>query len=155
MCTFSYLFILMKIQLQNILKQFMMHIVTTKTKLKKNENNYTYYFNSIWRDLENAIEEVKENEFEIDNQFNKETKTSNNTDTHDLTLDLLYLQQKSDTKKFDIGFQIVQNPNFLRNIEYYKLRQTLNKEQEEIVKDIAMKNNWTKTNHYTFFSSVV
>jgi Cdc6-like AAA superfamily ATPase len=42
-------------------------------------------------------------------------------------------------KSINLGFQVKNHPFFLENEEYYRIRRMLNREQQEIVKDIAFK----------------
>ena len=42
-------------------------------------------------------------------------------------------------KKINLGFQVIEHPFLLENMEYYKIRRILNREQQAIVKEIAMK----------------
>ena len=58
---------------------------------------------------------------------------------YDLETDLQCLQHYAQQKKINLGFQVIEHPFLLENMEYYKIRRILNREQQAIVKEIAMK----------------
>jgi hypothetical protein len=43
-------------------------------------------------------------------------------------------------KRINLGFQVTKYPFFIENNEYYRVRRLLNREQQTIIKDIAIKN---------------
>jgi hypothetical protein len=51
----------------------------------------------------------------------------------------LVLQQLEVKKHINIGFQVTKHPFLIENNEYHRIRHLLNREQQTILKDIALK----------------
>jgi hypothetical protein len=54
-------------------------------------------------------------------------------------------------KCINLGFQVTKHPFFIENNEYYRVRRLLNREQQAIVKDIAMKKCSNMHTHVHLF----
>ena len=106
--------------------------------IQANEAKFTYNINPTWGDLETATNEqissLNTNQMNMRNQEN-----SSHYEEYDLQSDLQFPKQFEMKKKINLGFQITAHPFLMENNEYYKLRRMLNKEQQAIVKDIAIK----------------
>jgi hypothetical protein len=94
-----------------------------------------------WGDLENAIEQLHNNPLDIDATFKEQTPTKFHCEQYDLQQDLNCPQDSLLKKTVNLGFQVTHHPLFHENEEYYRLRSSLNREQQAIVKDIALKKS--------------
>jgi exonuclease III len=106
-----------------------------------NEAKFTYNINPTWGDLENAIEQLHNNPMDIDDTFTEQEPTKVHCEQYDLQEDLKCPRESNLKKTINLGFQVTDHPFFLENEEYYRLRRLLNKEQQAIVKDIALKKS--------------
>jgi exonuclease III len=106
-----------------------------------NEAKFTYNINPTWGDLENAIEQLHNNPMDIDATFTEQAPTKFHCEQYDLQQDLKCPQDSLLKRTINLGFQVTDHPLFLDNEEYYRLRRSLNKEQQAIVKDIALKKS--------------
>ena len=114
-----------------------------------NQAKFTYDINPLWGDLDNVMEQIDNStinncEMMTDKEINK-----NHSEDYDLQTNLQWLSQINSKKPINISFQAIEHPFLLENQEYYKLIRVLNKEQQEIVKDIAIKNVKNYTRRFT------
>jgi hypothetical protein len=54
-------------------------------------------------------------------------------------------------KCINLGFKVTKHPFFIKNKEYYRVRRLLNRDQQEILKDIAMKKRLNMHTHVHLF----
>ena len=118
--------------------------------IQVNEAIFTYNINPTWGDLETTTNEkissLNSNQMNMHNQEN-----NSHYEEYDLQSDLQFAKQSEMKKKINLGFQITAHPFLMENNEYYKLRRILNKEQQAIVKDVAIKKEKTQGTNLPFY----
>jgi hypothetical protein len=63
----------------------------------------------------------------------------------------LVLEQASIEKRINLGFQVTKHPFLIENNEYHRIRRLLNREQQTILKDIALKKCLSMHTHVHLF----
>ena len=118
--------------------------------IKQNEHKFTYKTTKRWGDLEdvaNELDRVNEQLFNVyddqqDKAYNKDLCSKDNSqyDQYDFENDLQHFKiSKCINVSFNKPYQIVKQPHILDNIDVYKIRRQLNKEQARIVNDVISK----------------
>jgi hypothetical protein len=110
-----------------------------ESTIQTNEAKFTYNINSTWGGLKNEIEQPDNIVVDIDDTMRKEDMTRFQSKENDLETYFPCRQESNMKKSINLCFQVKNHPFFLENEEYCKIRRMLNREQQEIVKDIAFK----------------
>ena len=103
-----------------------------------NEAIFTYNVNPTWGDLEIAVNEL-ENPDNPDETFTNQKTTKTPSESYDLQADLLRPLAGGSEKRINLGFQVTKHHFLIENNEYHIIRRMLNREQQTILKDIALK----------------
>jgi hypothetical protein len=89
-------------------------------------------------DLEIAVNDL-ENPDDPDETFTNRKTTRTPSESYDLQADLPRPPAGGSEKRINIGFQVTKHPFLIENNEYHRIRRLLNREQQTILKDIALK----------------
>jgi hypothetical protein len=112
--------------------------VASETMVHINEARFTYNVNPTWGDLEVALNDL-ENPSDHDDTFRDPKTTRTASKSYDLQRDLSHPPAAGSEKRINLGFQVTKHPFLIENNEYHGIRRLLNREQQTIVKDIALK----------------
>ena len=112
--------------------------IAYETTIQTNEARFTYNVNPRWGDLENALDEL-ENPSNVDETLTNHKTTRTLYESYDLQEDFPCPRATAIEKRINLVFQVTKNHFFIENNKYYRVRILLNREQQEILKDIAMK----------------
>jgi hypothetical protein len=112
--------------------------IAYETTIQTNESRFTYNVNPTWGDLESAVHEL-ENLDNVDETFTNCKTTRILSESYDLQANLPRPRATDIEKHINLGFQVTKHPLFIENNEYYRVRRLLKREQQAIVKDIAIK----------------
>ena len=118
--------------------------------MKTNESRFTYNVNPTWGDLESAVNEL-ENLDNLDETFTRRKTTINPYESYDLQEDLPRPRTGGCEKCINLGFQVTKHPFLIENNEYNRIRCILNREQQTILKDIALKKRLNMDSHVHLF----
>jgi hypothetical protein len=110
----------------------------SETIVQINEARFTYNVNPTWGDLEIAVNEL-ENPDKLDETFTHRKTTRTPCDSYDLQVDFPRPRAGGSEKRINLGFQVTKHPFLIENNEYHRIRRLLNREQQTILKDIALK----------------
>jgi hypothetical protein len=119
--------------------------VAFETIVHINEARSTYNVNPTWGDLEVALNDL-ENPRDHDETFRNPKTTITSSESCDLQADFPRPPAAETEKRINLGFQVTKHPFLIENNEYHRIRRLLNREQQTIVKDIALKK-WLNMNN--------
>jgi hypothetical protein len=114
--------------------------ISYETTIQTNESRFTYNVNPTWGDLESAVHKL-ENRDNVDETLTNHKKTRTLCESYDLQADFPCPRATAIEKRINIGFQVTKHPFFIENNEYYIVRRLLNREQQAILNDIAIKKH--------------
>jgi hypothetical protein len=109
-----------------------------ESTIQANEARFTYNINPTWGDLESALDEL-ETPANIDDISTKHKTNTTHHEAYDLQAYLPFPREPASEKRINLGFKVTDHPFYVENDEYYRIRWLLNREQQAILKDIAMK----------------
>jgi hypothetical protein len=112
--------------------------VASETIVQTNEPRFTYNVNPTWGDLESAVNEL-ENPNNLDETFTNRKTTRTPCESYDLQEDFPCPRACNIEKRINLGFQVTKHPFLIENVEYHRIKCPLNREQQTILKDIALK----------------
>jgi ATP-dependent DNA helicase PIF1 len=112
--------------------------LASETMVHINEARFTYNVNPTWGDLEVSLNDL-ENPGDHDDTFSNPKTTRTTSESYDLQGDLPRPPAAGSEKRINLGFQVTKHPFLIENNEYHRIRRLLNREQQTIVKDIALK----------------
>ena len=72
----------------------------------------------------------------------KKQKTYRPQEEYDIHSEIEERSHKKIINTTYLGFEIEKHPQILKNVDYFELRQKLNKEQQKIVKKVVMKKTF-------------
>jgi hypothetical protein len=124
--------------------------VASETIVQTNESIFTYNVNPTWGDLESAVNEL-ENPDNLDETFTNQKTTRTPCESYDLQADLPRPRAGNIEKRINLGFQVTKHPFLIENNEYHRIRRLLNREQQTILKDIALKKHLSMHTHVHLF----
>jgi hypothetical protein len=124
--------------------------VSFETIVHINEARFTYNVNPTWGDLEVAHNDL-ENPGDHDETFRNPKTTRAPSESYDLQADFPRPPAAESEKRINLGFQVTKHPFLIENNEYHRIRHLLNREQQTIVKDIALKKWLNMNNHVHMF----
>jgi hypothetical protein len=116
-----------------------------------NEARFTYNVNPTWGDLEVALNDLENHGDDHDDTFRDPKTTRTASESYDLQGDLPRPPAAGSEKCINLGFQVTKHPFLIENNEYHRIRRLLNREQQTIVKDIALKKCLNMNNHVHVF----
>ena len=112
--------------------------VASTTIVHINEARFTYNVNPTWGDLEVALNDLQ-NPGDHDETFRNPKTTRTPSESYDLQADFPRPLAAESEKRINLGFQVTKHPFLIENNEYHIIRRMLNREQQTILKDIALK----------------
>jgi hypothetical protein len=112
--------------------------VASESIVHINEARFTYNVNPTWGDLEVALNDL-ENPGDHDETFRNPKTTTTPSESYDLQTDLPCPPEAGSEKRINLGFQVTKHPFLIENNEYHRIRRLLNRKQQTILKDIALK----------------
>jgi hypothetical protein len=124
--------------------------VVSESIVHINEARFTYNVNPTWGDLEVALNDL-ENPSDHDETFRNPKKTTTHYESYDLEADLPRPPAAGSEKRINLGFQVTKQPFLIENNEYHRIRCLLNREQQTILKDIALKKCLNMNSHVHMF----
>jgi hypothetical protein len=114
--------------------------VASETIVHINEARFTYNVNLTWGDLEIVVNEL-ENLDNLDETFTNPKTTRTPCESYDLQADLPRPPAGGSEKRINLGFQVTKYHFLIENNEYHRIICLLNREQQTILKDIALKKH--------------
>jgi hypothetical protein len=119
--------------------------IAYETTVQTNESRFTYNVNPTWDDLESAVHELENPEF-----TNRKTIRTL-YDSYDLQANLPCPRAVGNEKRINLGFQVTKHHFLIENNEYYRVKRVLNREQQAILKDTAIKKRLNMHTHVHLF----
>ena len=112
--------------------------VAFETIVHINEARFKYNVNPTWGDLEVALNDL-ENPGNHDDTFRDPKTTITASESYDLQGHLPHPPAAGSEKRINLIFQVTKHPFLIENNEYHIIRRLLNRKQQKILKDIALK----------------
>jgi hypothetical protein len=99
-----------------------------------------FHIGSTLGDLESVVHEL-ENPGNVDKTFTNRKTTRTLCESYDLQANLSRPRAGGIEKRINLGFQVTKHHFLIENNEYHRVRRLLNREQQTILKDIAIKKH--------------